>query len=133
MFSSPLTGRKFNVNYAQNALAAPLPFNESGSGHQKQCDIYTATGCTKLPITDEGTPAQFYPYFYTTHVAGCTWGEGTDVPGLTVRDFGKLNQYGTYDRNVYYTGSSGPYKYSSVFLKTYPRNECPAPAHGRHA
>lgn len=133
MFSSPLTGRHFTVNYAHNALAAPLPFNEAGGGHQPSCDIYTATGCTKLPLTDDGTPAAFYPYFYTTRVAGCTWGEGTDVPGLTVRDFGKLNQYGTYDRNVYYTGTSGPYKYSSVFIKNYPRNECPAPRRESHS
>jgi hypothetical protein len=62
---------------------------------------------TAEPITDDGTPAAFYPYFYTTHIDGCTWGEGTDVPGLTVNDFGKLKQYGTYDRGVYYTDVGG--------------------------
>ena len=124
LFSSPLTGEHFNLNYSQNALVAPLPFDEYGGGNQN-CDIFTATGCTLLPITDNGTPAQFYPYFYTTHVHGCTWGEGTDVPGLTVNDFGKLNQYGTYDTGVYYTGPSGPFTYSSVFMHTFPDNVCP--------
>jgi len=125
IFSSPLTGQHFNVNYAQNALVAPLPFDEFGGGNQP-CDIFTMTGCTKLPITDQGTPAQFYPYFYTTKVNGCSWGEGTDVPGLTVNDFGKLDQYGSYDQGVYYTSPSGPFTYSSVFMQTFPRNECPA-------
>jgi hypothetical protein len=126
MFTSPLTGRNFTVNYQQNALAAPLPFNESGSGNQ-DCDIYADTGCTLLPITDEGTPAQFYPYFYTTRLDGCTWGEGTDIPHLTVSDFGKLNQYGSYNTGVYYTGMNGtPFTYSSDFLHVFNRNVCPA-------
>jgi hypothetical protein len=125
MFTSPLTGRDFTINYQRTALVAPLPFNEDGGGNQP-CDIFTRTGCTLLPITDDGQPAQFYPYFYTTRVGGCTWGEGTDVPGLTVSDFGKLHQYGTYDTGVYYTGLGGkPYSYSSVFMHVYPRNLCP--------
>jgi hypothetical protein len=132
MFASPLTGRHFTINYSQNALVAPLPFDEFGGGNQP-CDIFTMTGCTQLPITDEGTPAQFYPYFYTTHVNGCSWGEGHDVPGLTVNDFGKLDQYGSYDTGVYYSGPTGPFTYSSVFMQTFPRNECPARQdHGRH-
>jgi hypothetical protein len=131
MFTSPLTGRHYTSNYSQTSLAAPLPFDEYGGGHQA-CDIYTATGCTKLPITDDGTPAQFYPYFYTTHVAGCSWGEGTDVPGLTVKDFGKLDQYGTYDKDVYYSGPTGPFTYSSVFINNFPRNVCPAVTRHSH-
>lgn len=126
MFSSPLTGRNFTVNYAQTALVAPLPFDEEGAGNQP-CDTHTRTGCTLLPVTDDGQPAQFYPYFYTTRVDGCTWGEGTDIPGLTVRDFGKLQQYGTYDAGVYYTGTGGaPDSFSSVFMHLYPGNLCPA-------
>jgi hypothetical protein len=131
MFTSPLTGRHFTLNYAKTSLAAPLPFNEAGGGNQP-CDIYARTGCTKLPITDDGTPAKFYPYFYTTRVAGCSWGEGTDVPGLTVRDFGKLNQYGSYDLNVYYSSPTGPETFSTVFLHNFSRNVCPARSrHGR--
>jgi hypothetical protein len=120
-FSGPLTGPNFTVNYQKTVLAAPMPFNE----HNQPCDVFTATGCTNPPITDDGTPAAFYPYFYTTHIDGCTWGEGTDVPGLTVNDFGKLAQYGTYDQNVYYTGVGGAgTEEFNVFEHTYPHNLC---------
>ena len=126
MFSSPLTGPHYNINYSSNALVTDLPLNESGSPYQ-HCNIYQNTGCTHIPVTDDGTPAAFYPYFYTTHVNGCTWGEGQDYKGLTVNDFGKQKQYGTYDYGVYYTGPKGvPYHYSSEFRKIYPVNLCPA-------
>ncbi|HET9897472.1 MAG TPA: hypothetical protein VFQ44_21280 [Streptosporangiaceae bacterium] len=127
LFSSPLTGKHFNINYSRNALVAPLPFDEFDGGNQP-CDIFARTGCTQLPVTDDGTPAAFYPYFYTTHLHGCMWGEGHDVPGLTVNDFGKLNQYGTYDPGVFYTTPSGSETFSSVFMQEFPRNECPATA-----
>jgi hypothetical protein len=126
MFTSPLTGPGFTINYRQTALVAPLPFNEQGAGNQP-CNMYTRTGCTLIPVTDDGQPAQFYPYFYTTRVDGCSWGEGTSIPGLTVSDFGKQQQYGTYDPGVYYTGPGGkPYSYSSVFMHVFPRNLCPS-------
>lgn len=126
MFSSALTGPRFNINYQRVALAAPLPFNEAGGGNQP-CDIHARTGCTHIPVTDDGTPAAFYPYFFTTRTNGCTWGEGQDIPGLTVNDFGKQDQYGGYDRGAYYTGSGGtPESFSTVFLHTFRSNVCPA-------
>jgi hypothetical protein len=126
LFSSPLTGPRYNVNYSSNALVTDLPLNESGSPYQ-HCNIYKNTGCTLFPITDEGQPAAFYPYFYTTAVNGCTWGEGQYDPKLTVNDFGQQHQYGSYDYGVYYTGPGGkPYHYSSEFRKIYPVNLCPA-------
>jgi len=55
-------------------------------------------------------------------------------PGLTVRDFGKTQQYGTYVRGVYYTGLNGTAtEESNVFMRTYPDNLCrarPAPSGG---
>ncbi|MDR0346165.1 MAG: hypothetical protein LBI49_24215, partial [Nocardiopsaceae bacterium] len=121
-FSGPLTGPDFTVNYQRTALVAPMPFNE----HNQACNVFTRTGCTNPPATDDGTPAAFYPYFYTTKINGCTWGEGTDVPGLTVNDFGKDQQYGTYDRGVYYTGLNGTAtEESTVFMRTYSHNLCP--------
>ena len=123
MFSGPLTGGNFTINYQRTALMAPMPFNE----HNQPCNVFTRTGCTNPPITDDGTPANFYPYFYTTHIDGCTWGEGTDVPGLTVNDFGKDQQYGTYVRGVYYTAVGGAgIEESNVFMHTYPNNLCRA-------
>ena len=124
IFSSPLTGPGYDVNYQQEALAAPLPFNEYGGGNQK-CDIYTETGCTLLPVTDDGTPAAFYPFFSTTRLGGCSWMEGTDIRGLTVNDFGGHSQYGTYNSGVYYTGPNGtPFTYASDFLHVFPDNPC---------
>lgn len=126
MFSSPLTGPRFNINYKSNALVTDLPLNESGDPNM-HCNIYADTGCTLFPVTDDNTPARFYPYFYSTRVNGCTWGEGTDYRGLTVNDFGKQRQYGSYDYGVYYTGKGGtPYSYASEFRKIYPVNLCPA-------
>lgn len=126
MFSSPMTGPFYQQNYDQLALAGSQPFVEFGGG-QQGCDIFARTGCTLLPVTDEGTPAPFYPYFYTTHLRGCTWGEGTDYARLTVNDFGKQAQYGTYNPGVWYTGRNGtPFSYSSNFLHVFPDNPCPA-------
>jgi hypothetical protein len=123
MFSGPLTGTNFTINYQRTALVSPMPFNE----HNQPCDVVARTGCTNPPITDDGTPTAFYPYFYTTKINGCTWGQGTDVPGLTVNDFGKLQQYGSYDRGVYYTTvGGGAQERSNVFMHTYPKNLCRA-------
>ena len=53
--------------------------------------------------------------------------ENSPAGGLTVNDFGKQRQYGTYDTGVYYTGLGGkPYSYSSVFMHVYHRNLCRA-------
>ena len=127
LFNSPLTGRGYNVNYSQAALAGPQPFIETGGGNQTSCDIFTgATGCTYLPVTDSGTPAAFYPYFYTTRVAGCSWGEGTDDRGLTVDDFGGETQYGAPNAGVYYSGTNGtPYEMATDFLHVFKSNPCP--------
>jgi hypothetical protein len=124
MFSGPLTGPFLTQNYQQEALAGPLPFIEDGGG-QQACDIFTMTGCTALPLTDDGTPAPFYPFFSTTRVNGCSWAEGDDIPGLTVNDYGGHSQYGTYNTGVYYTGKNGvPYTYASDFLHTFATNPC---------
>lgn len=126
LFSSPLTGTLYNQNYDQLTLAGSQPFIEFGGG-QQGCSIYTMTGCTLLPRTDSGTTAAFYPYFYTTHLRGCTWGEGTDFRRLTVSDFGKQAQYGGYNTGVWYTGRNGtPYTFASNFLSAFPANPCPA-------
>jgi hypothetical protein len=127
-FAGPLTGRNFTINYQRTALVAPMPFNE----HNQPCDTLTGTGCTNPPLTDEGTPAAFYPYFWTTHQNGCTWGEGTDVPGVTVQDFGKLAQYGSILGNVWYTQTGGgAHQRFDVFMHTYQNNLCrEKPAHG---
>jgi hypothetical protein len=128
MFSSPLTGPRLSTNYSSNALVTDLPLNESSQPYQ-HCNVVADTGCRRFPLTDDGAPAQFYPYFYTTGVNGCTWAEGTDDPGLTVNDFGKQRQYGSYDRGVYYTQHGGRgEELGLVFRQIYPVNLCPARA-----
>jgi len=126
MFTSPLTGADYTQNYNQLALAGSQPFVEFGGG-QQGCNIFTMTGCTLLPKTDTGTTAPFYPFFYTTREQGCSWGEGTDIPRLTVNDYGKQAEYGSYNTGVWYTGRNGtPFTYASNFLNTFSGNPCPA-------
>jgi hypothetical protein len=123
-FSGPLTGSFFTQNYQREALAGPLPFIEDGGGNQN-CDIDTETGCTDLPVTDSGTTAPFYPFFSTTRANGCSWMEGTDIPGVTVSDFGGHSQYGGYNTGVYYTGLNGtPDTFATDFLRSFPANPC---------
>jgi hypothetical protein len=92
LFSSPRTGRNFNVNYTQTAFEADLPRIETNT-----CDRTTGTGCTLIPTTDKGQPAAFYPFFSTLHGNGnghgCLWAFGNDLPGGN--DLGRNAQYGT--------------------------------------
>ena len=101
LFSSPLTGSRYNVNYSRSAFEADLPtleFEISGT-----CDIVSGIGCTLIPATDDciganGTPpclpANFYPFFSTRVVGGkCVWQFGNHIPGST-NDFHQNNQYG---------------------------------------
>jgi hypothetical protein len=98
MFTSPLTGREFENNYQRIGFEADLPRIEDPA---RGCDRFAGTGCTHLPVTDDLQPADFYPFYSTTRVAGCTWAEGNDVPGLTVRNFGREQQYGPILRLAY--------------------------------
>jgi len=86
--TSPLTGG--DQNYNRVAFEADLPRIELNT-----CNRSTGAGCTLIPTTDDGTPADFYPFYSTGTVRGqCTWMLGNDIPGVTANDFGKNNQYG---------------------------------------
>jgi hypothetical protein len=87
-FTSPLTGPSYNKQYSQVGFETDLPALESG------CNGATGAGCTLIPTTDTGAPAQFYPYYSTTKVNGhCYWQFGQDTPGM-ISNFGQNNQYG---------------------------------------
>jgi hypothetical protein len=92
LFSSPLTGSNYNVNYKQTAFEADLPRIETNT-----CNRTTGAGCTLIPTTDKGQPAAFYPFFSTLHGQGnghgCTWAFGNDLPGGN--DLGRNAQYGS--------------------------------------
>jgi hypothetical protein len=96
LFSSPLTGPNYNVNYTRTALDADLPRIEAAD-FGGPCDRTTGTGCTLIPVTDDGQPAAFYPFFSTLHGNGkghgCLWAFGNDLPGGN--DLGRNAQYGS--------------------------------------
>jgi hypothetical protein len=89
-FTSALTGANFNQPYSRVAFEADLPAVEVNT-----CNRRTGAGCTLIPTTDTGQPAQFYPFFTNAVVGGrCAWQFGNTTPGTT-RDFGRNAQYGT--------------------------------------
>ncbi|HXN04266.1 MAG TPA: hypothetical protein VN895_05480 [Candidatus Acidoferrum sp.] len=91
LFGSPLTNGK---NYSRVAFEADLPRIEAAD-FGGACNRVTGAGCTRIPVTDEGAPANFYPFFSTQQANGsCTWALGNDNPGVTTHDFGKNDQYG---------------------------------------
>jgi hypothetical protein len=94
-FTSPRTGGGFTQPYAQAAFEADLPAIEPG------CDRFTGSGCTLIPITDDGVPATFYPFFTTASVKGtCDWQFGNVIPGNT-NNLGRNSQYGSLLPNDY--------------------------------
>jgi hypothetical protein len=124
-FTSFLTGHDYTSNYSRAAFETDLPRVEEGIAG---CDPFTATGCTLLPTTDDGTPAPFYPYFTIASTgSSCTWVYGNTVAGLTTNNFGANHQYGTYDTGVEYTGLHGvPFPKADDFRNILSSNPCPA-------
>ncbi|MDP9221038.1 MAG: hypothetical protein M3P23_10940 [Actinomycetota bacterium] len=96
IFTSPRTGPSYSINYAQAGFEADLPrIEDNAASPSNNCDRSTGAGCTRIPLTDDNTPANFYPYFSSGNaLGGCAWTIGRDVPGFTTNDYGKNNQYG---------------------------------------
>ncbi len=108
LFTSPLTGSEYDVNYSRMAFEADLPRIETAgaSSSPNLCDRTTGAGCTLIPSTDDGTPAAFYPFFsIRTSGSSCVWQLGNHIPG-SKNDFGQNAQYGTL-LNSTYTGIGG--------------------------
>jgi hypothetical protein len=95
LFSSPLTGSDYDTSYPQADFQTDLPRIEASDlgGH---CNRLTGEGCTDPPISDDGTPVTFYPYFSTVSAGGdsCVWGIGSTLPN-TISNYGKDKQYGS--------------------------------------
>jgi hypothetical protein len=95
LFSSPLTGPGDSVQYSRTAFETNLPRLQGG-----HC-LATGVRCNRIPITDKGTPAAFYPFYSAFRDGvpneqgdnGCMWAFGDDLPGATT-DFGRNAQYG---------------------------------------
>ncbi|HZR39629.1 MAG TPA: hypothetical protein VFB12_05920 [Ktedonobacteraceae bacterium] len=133
-FTSPLTGRLFNVNYNRTAFETDLPRIES------TCNRVTGAGCTLIPTTDDNTPANFYPFYSIRNVEDplgfssdkvanwedhtCTWGLGNHIPGNT-NDFGRNDQYGPL-LSLTYIGPGGvPFQRFNDFRQVFNTNPCP--------
>jgi hypothetical protein len=138
-FSSPTTGRDYNVPYEQAALETDLPDVEFAT-----CNRTTGVGCTLIPTTDDGTPAAFYPFFSITrsegarnerarsvrHAAGdrrggCVWQFGNDIPG-EITDFGRNAQYGPLLKLSYTTKGGGSVQRYNDFRNILGGNPCPS-------
>ena len=89
-FTSATTGTNFDQPYSRVAFEADLPRIEFST-----CNRTTGAGCTLIPTTDDGQPADFYPFFTNATVRGvCNWQFGNSIPG-DIREFGKNAQYGS--------------------------------------
>ena len=90
-FSSPLTGAGFDENYTQSAFETDLPDLESS------CNVVTPnarhSSCTLIPTTDDGRPADFYPFYSTPGSGPCLWQIGGAIPNSNL--FGQNAQYGS--------------------------------------
>ena len=121
-FSSPLTGKKYNVQYKQAAISVDLPDIESQLPWQ-HCDRLAGTGCTHIPFTDDKAPALFYPFYSITHTSlGCVWQMGNKMPHSN--DFGGVKQYGPLYAQ-WYTEPTGPQKRFNDFYGSLKGNPCP--------
>jgi hypothetical protein len=123
IITSPLTGKNYSDNYSRTAFEGDMP------AFEPTCSIITGKGCTRVPITDDGAPAKFYPFYTTSGKASnghCIWTFGNDIPGVTRQDFGKDNQYGSLLGLSYTTPGGGSETLFTDFRHVLSHNPCPA-------
>ncbi len=119
LFTSPLTGPGYSANYSRMAFEADLPRIEIPI-----CNRSTGAGCTLIPTTDDGQPAQFYPFFSSRVISGnCVWQLGNHIPG-SKNDFGQNQQYGTLLNLTYTTVGGGPTTRYNDFRQIFSKNPC---------
>ena len=120
LFSSPLTGAGYTINYSRAALEADLPRIEFST-----CNRFVDShpGCTLIPTTDDRAPASFYPYFSALSAGGqCAWAIGSTLGG---NDFGNHSQWGDILR-LTYTNGTGTIQIWEDFRNIMNPNPCPA-------
>ena len=94
LISSPLTGATYSTRYSRAVFETDLPDIES-TAPVDPCDRSTGTNCTHFPLTDDGQPVVFYPFFSTAGSgSNCRWQFGNHIPGSR-NDFGQNAQYGS--------------------------------------
>jgi hypothetical protein len=126
LFTSPRTVG--GAAYARAAFETDLPRIEAAD-LGGSCDRSTGAGCTNPPITDDGQPADFYPYFSTTSNGPggtCMWGIGATLPN-TISDFGGTpTEWDGLHRSFYYTfgGHGAVTARINNFQRVLPSNPC---------
>jgi hypothetical protein len=126
-FTSPLTGEDYAVGYNRAALETDLPRIEAPDLNGP-CDRTTGANCTLIPMTDDGKPAAFYPYFSVASSADrCVWMLGAQIPGAT-NDFGGNAGYGTLLSQSYLIlgGGGASHQVINDFRNVFANNPCPA-------
>jgi hypothetical protein len=126
-FTSPITG---GYQYERVAFEANLPRIEApGLGSGNNCVRTTGVGCTLIPLTDDGQPANFYPFYsIDRHGAKCAWLFGNDIPRQTTNDFGQNNQYGSelFLNYLVFGGGGATFSQTDNFRQILSTNPCPA-------
>jgi hypothetical protein len=124
LFSSPETGQGYDTQYQHAGPETDLPDLENQiSG---TCDPTTGAGCTYLPTTDQGTPAEFYPFYTTSKTStGCMWSAGNDGIPHEISDFGGHTQYGPLLSQNYTTPGGGFVAQYNDFENIFAHNPCP--------
>ena len=123
-FTSPLTGHSFNQQYESAALSVDLPAVEANT-----CNPETGAGCTRIPTTDDNTPAAFYPFYSITGgPASCVWQFGGKIPGTT-NNFGDNAGYGPLvsQRYLVFGGHGATHNRIRIFRNVFATNPCPTP------
>jgi hypothetical protein len=108
LFSSPMTGARFSTPYPQIAFEADLPRIEAADLGGNCQRLTNGANCVNPPVTDDGAPAAFYPYYSTVSTANgtaaCSYGIGSTLPG-TINNFGGSStaEFGPLLQSTYWT------------------------------
>jgi hypothetical protein len=105
VFTAPKTGTAYTVSYPQMAFETDLPRVEASDLGGNCQRLTTGANCVNPPMTDDGTPAAFYPYYSAVSSgSGCSFGLGSTLPN-TVNNFGGSStaEYGPLLHSTYWT------------------------------
>lgn len=120
--TSPTFGPKYKAQYSQVGFEIDTPRIENTNYCNR---LTTGSGCPRVPLTDDGVPAAFYPFFSAVKVrnAGCYWALGNKLPGG--KSFGGVAQYKSIVALTYLVGGKVVRRYND-YRGTLPNNPCPA-------
>jgi hypothetical protein len=138
-FTSPVSVH--GSTYGKAAFESDMPRIEvKDVSTSNNCDRTTGVGCVNPPMTDDGVPATFYPFYSSaqsdTSGGGCTgWIFGDDIGAnpvngsseFTLNDFGKNGQYGPLYLQTYliFNGGGRTRNIYDDFHNNLASNPCP--------